>query len=317
MNARMHLIFYLNILMGNEMSNLLIRDPKIEDTTDIVDWLEARVLLENRGKVSRTRLRKYLHELVILEDDISALDIQVDLVLEEINRRKTIANGQYPFHLERSGFRVEETDQKIAYVFLLCLSTSLPFRDENRQNEVESLLDYLVIDALQNYLAGKSKGEHFGWPVTGDRPTNFSAAIAWLTKKMGLPMGIGKRRNYSKDCGVDAVVWRPFNDGRTSFIAILAQCTVTIDWFGKAKDIVPDVWDGWVDFGKNPVTCLAIPFIVPITYEKWDELRRTVNLVLDRLRICELLNGIEINKIEGITDWTLLELRKMNGLEVN
>ena len=298
-------------------SNLLIRDPKIEDTTEIVDWLETRIILEQCSKVSRTQLRKYLLELVIIEDDVNELDIQADLVLEEINRRKNIANGQYPFHLERTGFRLQNSDQATAYIFLLCLSISLPFRDENRQNEVESLLDHLVIDALRNYLAGNSKGEHFGWPVTGDRPTNFSDAIAWLTKKMGLPMGRGKRRPYIKDSGVDVVVWRPFIDGRTSFIVILAQCTATIDWFGKAKDIVPDVWEGWVDFGKYPVTCLAIPFIIPINYEKWDELRRTVNLVLDRLRICELLNGIEINKIDEITNWTLLELRKMTGLEEN
>lgn len=296
------------------MSNLLIHDPKIEDTTEIVDWLESRVIIEKRSNVSKTQLRKYLRELVIIEDDVSELDVQADLVLDEIIRRKNIAKKQYPFHLEKSGFRIEKTEQAIAYIFLLCLSTSLPLRNESRQNDVESLLDYLVLDALRNYFTGNSKGVHFGWPVTGDRPTNFEDAIAWLTNKMGLPKGKGRRRPHIKDSGVDAVVWRPFNDGRASFITILAQCTVTVDWFGKAKDIVPDVWDGWVDFGKNPVTCLAIPFIIPITYEKWDELRRTVHLVLDRLRICELLNGVEIKKIDEMTYWTLLELRKMTGL---
>ena len=267
------------------MTNYLIRDPKISDTTEITDWVESIALIEGRKKVSRSKIRKYIQEIVVPDDNGEALDIQTELILEEINQRKRIAQEQYPFQLGGSGFYIENQNESTAYIFLLLLSTSSPFRSEKRQNEVESLLDYIVLDALKYYLSENSDGVHFGWPVTGDRPTNFSEAIKWLTQKMNLQPGIGKRNNYKKDSGVDVVVWNPFSDGRSSFITILAQCTVQDEWFDKTGDIKRDVWQGWVDVGKYPLTCLAIPFVIPKTYEKWDELRRSVNLILDRLRI--------------------------------
>ena len=94
-------------------------------------------------------------------------------------------------------------------------------------------------------------------------------------------------------------------------ITMLAQCTIAIDWVPKAKDITQVVWRGWIDFGKNPITCLAIPFVVPHPFEKWDELTRTVNFVLDRLRICELLEGATLQNESEVREFSDAELAFM------
>jgi hypothetical protein len=294
------------------MSEKYLRDPGIGDTTELVDWVEAKLIVEDVNRASRSLLRKYLSEIILKDDDPTELDVQLDLLLAEIERRHGILENQYPFEIYRTGVKARKNNS-LAYIFLLCLSTSFTFRDENRQNQVESLLDYLILDALKKYFSNKSQGVHFGWPVTGDRPTHFVDAIEWLAKRIKLPVGVGKRRPLSKDGGVDVVVWCPFGDKREGFVTVLAQCTVKIDWFHKAKDITPDVWRGWIDFGKDPVTCLAIPFVVPVSYEKWDELRRTVSMVIDRLRICEMLQKIEFTKMDEIKEWTDNELLKMGG----
>jgi hypothetical protein len=88
----------------------------------------------------------------------------------------------------------------------------------------------------------------------------------------------------------------------------LSACTIADDWFPKGRDLIEDVWRGWVDFGKNPSTCLAIPFVIPTGYEKWDELRRTVTLVMDRLRLCECLAGAELSTAPEIEEWLRQEV---------
>jgi hypothetical protein len=209
--------------------------------------------------------------------------------------------------------KLTDLENNLPYVFLLCLSVSEPLRSESRQQEVEHLFDIVVMEALCSYLSGESQMVHFGWPATGDRPTNFVDAVKWLAEKLGLPTGRGRTSPRSKDGGLDVVVWRPFRDERQGFVVILAQCTIAKDWFDKAKDIVKDVWRGWIDFGKDPTTCLAVPFVVPHSFGKWDELRRTVTFLLDRLRLCELLEerGLACEEEGKIEKWTYAELELM------
>lgn len=120
---------------------------------------------------------------------------------------------------------------------------------------------------------------------------------------LGLGKGTGYRQPTKKDGGVDVVAWRPFRDKRAGFVTVLAQCTVRIDWVDKARDIVPDLWTGYIDFGKSPITSLVVPFAIPRSFERWDELRRTVWLVIDRLRLCELLEKAEIKFRDDLQSW--------------
>ena len=293
------------------MSSLRIRRPAGGEMTQLADWLEARMIVEGLSRMPRSRLRRYLRGVMAIDKE--ELDLQAELLFQEMARRRRIAGEMYPFVEERTGMGRKDTEAALPYVFLLCLVTSESLRSETRQAEVDQMLDNLAEDALRRYLAGESRGLRFGWPPSGDRPGDFRDAVEWLAELLGLRVGKGRRRPKSKDGGVDVVVWRPFKDGREGFITILAQCTVALDWEGKGRDIIEDIWRGWIDFGKDPVTCLVVPFVIPHPFEKWDELRRTVTFVLDRLRLCELLDGVTLSNESEVSEWTAAELGRMGA----
>ena len=130
---------------------------------------------------------------------------------------------------------------------------------------------------------------------------------------MNLPKGGGSPRKTGGDGGLDVIVWRPFRDRRSGFIVLLAQCTVQRDWVIKAKDLTEDIWRGWIDIGKNPHLALAIPFVIPLKYEKWDELRRLVHTLLDRLRLAELLQNAQPEKQGNMQAWIASEVIRMGS----
>ncbi len=223
-----------------------------------------------------------------------------------------MVGASYPFEVDANYVKLAQNENTLSYLFLLTLCASEPLRSEKRQGQVEIMVDMLVLDALASYLSGGSLGVHFGWPTSGNRPPAFPAAIEWLANQLGLKLGKGKLRAARQDGGVDVVVWRPFKDRREGFVTILAQCTIAVDWPEKAKDIVIDLWRGYIDFGKDPIACLAIPWVIPQPFEKWDELRRTVHFVLDRIRLCELLDGAELSQRNEISDWMRAEVGAMS-----
>ena len=245
------------------------------------------MLVENRTNSSRSFLRRRLQAVLFEEQD--ELDVQLELLLSEVERRKEAAEHTYPFAWTAIGLSRNGDVDKAPYEFLLWLSVSPIYRREDRFSEIDELFDNLAKQALTLYLGSNTVGVRFGFPASGERPIGFGAAIKWLSRLLGLQTGTAAPRSQVKDGGVDVVVWRPFRDGRPGFIVILCQCTVTVNWTPKARDIVPGKWKGWIDFGREPLTAIAIPFAIPQGFDRWDEVRRTVNIILDRMRIAELI----------------------------
>ncbi len=286
-----------------------IRKPTSDSSIEIADWLETFSLLNKKKRLSKSSIRRKLHSILPL--DRENMEVILEMTLMEISRRDRIVGSTYPFFIEGNYLQMKEGSNFLSYKFLLFLVSSESLRSESRHTDVELTMDMLVLDALSNYFAGNSTGVHFGWPTSGERPPGFPAAIKWLANKMGMKTGKGEKRSKRRDGGVDVVVWRPFNDNREGFVTLLAQCTIAFNWPPKAKDIVLDLWRGYIDFGKDPITCLAIPFVIPKPFEKWDELRRTVHFVLDRLRLCELLEDVDLSMTDQIKEWTDSEAQIM------
>ena len=168
-----------------------IRQPSSGEIIELTDWIEAIMVAEQRNKISRSRLRRYFRNMMTIDEN--DLEIHLELIFQEINRRKQITQNYYPFSEEGSGTQFRSDEETLPYIFLLLLTMSEPLRSEKRQGEVEILLDMLVLDALSQYLSGESKGVRFGWPRSGDRPPSFPQAIEWLAGKLGLPVGKGEK----------------------------------------------------------------------------------------------------------------------------
>jgi hypothetical protein len=258
----------------------LLDIPDERDASNLLDWIEATMLVENRRTYSLSRIERDL--------DLEAQELED--IRSELERRQAIGRQLYPF-AESADAVVVEPDASPLYVFLLLVSISPAFRARAEWDEVNLLFDEIVALALRNFLGPGARGRRFSTPSYATRDETFQQQCEGLAKDFGLPLGPGPWRAARRDGGVDAVAWRPFGDRRPGFITVLAQCTVRRDWQPKARDIVIDLWRAWVDFGKDPVTALAVPFALPPWYdaEGWDEQRRTVHVMLDRFRLTELL----------------------------
>lgn len=279
----------------------------ISNPVSVADWVEFSIFISNLDYIGKAEIRREIITASGLDEEEA--DVQTELLIQEIQRRHNLAPLGYPFSVVGTGINLNKALYSVPYFFMLLISISPNLRLEKRQSEVEKSFDYLIVDSLIKMLGNGSRGLRFGSPASDHRPKSFIPAINWLAKELNLKTGTGLSfKPRRKDGGVDVVVWRPFNDHRSAFVTILAQCTVQIDWKEKAKDIVEDLWRGWVDFGKNPITCLAIPFVVSPGYSNWDEVRRTTVLILDRMRVVELLNGDRVKSPDEMDRWMKKEL---------
>lgn len=289
-----------------------ISAPTTLDGSSLADWAESAMFIEQRQYMSRASLRHRLRIALSTEGD--EIELGVDLLLSEVVRRDQIASQTYPFNETVEGLARKGIPDEALYEFLLWLSVSPRYRQEHRYREIDEPFDTLVKQALIRCLSPNAKGVRFAFPSSDGRPPGFPEAVHWLAQLLNLSSGAAIPRPRVRDGGVDLVAWRPFRDRRTGFIVVLCQCTVEENWPPKAKDIVVGKWNGWIDFGLNPLTVLAIPFAVPMAFDRWDELRRTVNIILDRLRLCELLGPEPIDNIEEIRTWTQAERHLLGAM---
>ena len=293
------------------MSECTLPPPLVTSGVDLADWIETVVVVEGREKISRAKLRGRLRGASLTDGE--DVEVAADLALQEVRRRGDMTGDAYPFDVTGSVVQLASNADTCKYEFLLLLSTSSEFRKLKDYGDADRLFDLLALAGLKAYLGPAAKGVRFAYPSSDGRPPGFVDALAWLRDLLQLGEGRGFKQPTKKDAGVDVVVWRPFRDGRAGFLTILAQCTVMLDWHHKAKDIVIDLWRGYVDFGKDPLTSLVIPFVVPPGFERWDELRRTVWLVVDRLRLCALLEGIQPACQDEVLEWVEQEKQRLRS----
>ena len=275
--------------------------PTSSDACSLADWAEALMFVEDRNNSSRSLLRGRLRSSLFTDGD--ELDIQLEMLLSEVERRKKRAEAAYPFAWTEIGLSRTREVNETPYEFLLWLAVSPIYRQQDRYDEIEELFDNLVKQALIHYLGPNAIGVRFGSPASAGRPSGFPDAVKWLARLLRLQTGAAVPRPQRKDGGVDVVVWHPFRDERPGFAVILCQCTVAHSWTPKAKDIVAGIWNGWIDFGRDPLTAIAVPFAIPQGFGHWDELRRTVNIILDRMRLAELINVKDVDDLPAIRKW--------------
>lgn len=286
-----------------------IRTPTGDDIADLADWIEANIVVLGRRRLSQAAMRRDLATLLAL--DAETAEVLAELVCQEISRRKGIGGAGYPFTERDSAIIADTTEGTLPYKFLLCLSTSEPFRTARRWPETDELFDTLAAQALRCYLGPDSRSVRFGWPPSGDRPTDFRDAIRWLCAVLEVNPGAGRALPTTNDGGLDIVAWKPLHPSAQGFLVLLAQCTVQLEWPSKAKDIRELLILGWIDLGTIPLTALVVPFVIPHAFPKTDALHRNVTLTLDRLRLAHLIGVHDLDQRERIAQWTGNELARM------
>lgn len=284
------------------MAEALLDPPAARDGESLADWAEALVLLEERDELSVAEaMRRLGHE------GSDSGDVEVALLLNEVEARRRRAPDSYPFEHGEFGVARRLEVEPVLYEFLLWLSfPQSPIRRERDYQAVDRYFDRVVLKAVKALLGDRCEGVRFGSPVSDGRPTGFPEAVTWLSGLTNLPEGSEPRNPAKNDAGVDVFVWLPFADGRADFLTMLVQCTVRGDWESKVNEIAGTAgsWRGWLDFGRTPLTALAVPFALPRTHTRLGELRRAINLILDRTRLLELLVDVYDEDKPRLEAWT-------------
>ena len=203
-----------------------------------------------------------------------------------------------------------------------------PFRGEAAlPGVVDTAFDELAGAALAKHWPARTRSILFARRHANDpsdettRPTSFPQAIRWLrglleTNGLTLPFEgaesdpeaeFAPARTY-QDGGVDIIVWKPFADEGPGFTVLLAQCTVQRAWRTKTRDISLTLWKTWVSFPGQVQKALVIPFSVDRDRWWWRDRTCWLGCILDRLRICELLENCDEQELAAATsaptqDW--------------
>lgn len=256
------------------------------------------------------------------------LDARVEQLLDEVAARKSIGPSVYPFAVDDERVVLRGAPGAPAYFLLLILSVEhAPYRKAKRTNDVEHAYDLLALEAVRRFLGRGAEAVRFARnsndpddPVN-TRPKRFDEAIRWLRERLDLGRGLEDPHteeeeehwefpgpglqpltSYS-DAGVDVVAWWRFKDGRIGFPVLLAQCTVQLRWERKLKDVDPDLWRGWINFGTvPPQKCLVIPFAVDLKEENWPHRTTQAGVIIDRVRFVELLDELAEEDLAGLVD---------------
>lgn len=282
-------------------------------------------------------------ELPLIDQGWGEREVHLEQLLDEIALRLRLGPKVYPFESRSARVAQREAAGRDAYLLLLALSwEDAPGRSERRLHEVESAYDAIALEALRRYLGRRARGVRFAKNAhdpddNATRPKQFQEAIKWLRDELSL--GPGKRTppdtervrhwedegqhdeqgrtplNSYKDGGVDVVVWWRFGDERAGSPVLLAQCTVQLGWGDKLEDIKTQLWEKWIDFDTvPPQTALVIPFAVDRASRTWNDRTALAGVIVDRLRLLELLDELEEDQLEALVDeptkaWVARELR--------
>lgn len=267
-------------------------------------------------------------ELDLVDQGRGERDVKVEQLLDELAERRRLGAKLYPFERQEERLVRREVAGDDVYVFLLVISSKeARFRAERRAHEIEATFDRIALEALRRYLGREAAGVRFAKSAhkpddNSTRPKKFSEAIEWLRGQLGLAPGLKKppdeeleehwenqadaahpALNSYKDAGVDVVVWWRFSDGRAGSPVLLAQCTVQVEWGEKIKDVDVELWKKWIDFETvPPQTALVIPFAVSRTLEQWANRTVTAGVIIDRLRLLELLSEISEDDLRVMVD---------------
>lgn len=274
----------------------------------LADYAEALVLIEESASISRAELRHRVSGVGQIDE------AELGLAFAEIRSRAGALAAVYPFDLGPTGevMELRAGVDHTAYELMLLLSLDgAAYRAEGRYAEASSKFDVVVREALKAHVGPRSRAIRFGSsPLSDGRPPDFATAVEWLAGLLNLPVGAGEKRAARRDGGVDVIAWRPFADQLPAFPVLLAQNTVGWDFDRKPDDINLNLWTDWIGFGVKPARVLAVPYVMPRTDPKWRELKYSVAIALDRLRICDLLQEVDIAGIPEMADlqsWVLAE----------
>jgi hypothetical protein len=264
----------------------------------VADAIETILLVREEARWSVDSTATYV------EAELGIERAQFDQGMLAMARRAAACEGRYPFDVSTLAVRRHGWWSSSPYTAMLLMTPGSPMRQalgSISSTEEEVLFERITAFAMGGLWGPQSQAVRFGWPSDEGRPQEFSLAVAWLGRRMGIEVGTGYKPPRRKDGGVDVVAWRPFGDKKPGFPILLVQCTLQAAIEVKARDIEVRTWSTWLQMEVDPVGALAVPGTVRAG-ELWDSISTRV-MLFDRCRLAALCG--DRGEIQGCSEWTL------------
>jgi len=265
----------------------------------VADWIETSLIVCRSGRIALDRL------VGLANSELNVPEERIARALRVMSNRAAILEELYPFEVVE-GIAVRRRDSRLAnaYATLLFLTPrSLPrlLLKGMKSHQMATILEGVAVRALSNFWGPGGDAVSFAYPSEVGRPPEFDQAVLWLARQIGIEPGRGYRPPRRKDGGVDVVAWRRFRDRRQGFPIALAQCTIQQETFTKTTDIDVRLWSTWLAMDTDPTSMLVLPGTIKRAGPEWSQLSSVV-LVIDRLRLMELLGRVELPDLQQ--PWT-------------
>lgn len=218
-------------------------------------------------------------------------------VAELILERKQLLGSAYPFEIRGNSIFYQPATPPIYECLLgICFAESLSAAP---YNQLPQLFEELSVLAGRSYLGANANGYRSGWPRPEGEPTRLKALIDGIKRLTGNHCGEwfwrpGEElpsdptaRNI-KEGGLDVVIWKTWQDGRTGQLYLLGQCACGKDWIDKFKELDIELLKRWADLTHvQPVRSFFTPRYV--VNSMLSEASKEAGLVFDRIRMVQAL----------------------------
>ncbi len=260
------------------------------DSSEIVnltDRVELAVLTSRRGRLSWSNVGALVAETYVDDDpDSEEAELLVGSVRTELRRRSAVI--AYPFEVLDGAVSLAGTDEDRAlWEFLVTLSVHQSSRIlAGSGHRPSRVFETISREALRTYTGGEAY-------VLSELHPKIRGAIAELGDRLNVEAHPYRARKERKDHGLDVVAWRPFRSLRHGHPTVLCQCTIgqQATLVAKARETTASEWGKLLALTEHSLTtALAVPHVLPQDWAHWTELTCNTELVLDRLRIWELLD---------------------------
>jgi hypothetical protein len=276
--------------------------PNPDKIEDVADWVELTISY-SKDKLSKAQLTRYIEESGGSEPEESF----INNVWNELKRRES-AYCIPPFKVE-SKIVYSVIDWLNIPEYMACLIFSV-YGGTKGLSTSAKLFERITSQTLELY--GGFKTKIVGWPVKPSEPKDIKTRAKLLAQEMNERF-IEPPLPQKKDDTLDIVAWKPFHDGKCSQIVLLVQCATGWHWEQKTSELRMKAWAQYIHWGCDPVKGFAIPNIVE--ERKWVDVTRDAGLLMDRVRIYNILRGKpENNTLQiDLKKWCQEQITKLDN----
>ncbi len=252
--------------------------PIPDSLHDIADWVEFHLSSSNET-ISKLQLSRYIEASSGVEPEEGFIH---SVWLELIDRLTLYSFS--PYLVENS--LIKPMNNWMNYpAYMVCLIFSVLGGTQNLFRS-SKLFERISAEAYNKYLGS----DHLiiGWPNKPKENQSLKEQmeeIALRLKEKFFEPPLAEK----KDDTVDIVAWKQFEDERNNQLILLAQCASGRNWDTKVTSLRYTRWCQYIHWACAPIKGFTVPRIIP--RRRWHDVSVDSGLLLDRVRICNLLRN--------------------------